>query len=776
MGDGGDGGAGDGGGDGGGGGGDVGFYQPSYDNLSSMYAPSESAMPASSSTDEVEELRRKIMHPAAVGALPLEGTGLSQMYQDWHYGDNGAMPTGGGVRTSNVLDDVTKSWNPYNFNGVYGDNQWGDNGAERSQNIPFGSFNQSFLNSLGYTGSDPYRSGTGLGQAMGNDSGSLESGQYKGYTPEWNNFVANKGLNFEASGGNVGDSATYLRARGADGKQVGDVYRQERDPDNEFGTTVGILASLAGGAAAGGMAAGTGAVAQGAATGAGAAFAGNLSQTADVGSAAKAGAIGGVTGGLGGAVGAVNPAGYAGIDNPTYAKAVNGAISGAGTAAATGQNPLMGAVKGGGGVLTNAGGNYITDQGGKLMDDYFGQSGGAASLGGMLGWEGDYQPPAGAGNYAGNSYQVAQNPPSYDYGSGNFNDYEPPSTNGLSFNKDGSVGSGYQAPAGAGGYGGNPYTPGPQLNMPQADKQGSGNSVMDHFKSMMQSAGQGAKESGIHFQNVGSNLMDMYSRNKQRKQQGALADNLSSMYGPNSPYAKVLEQNLSRHDAASGRRSQVGARQVELQARLAEMNSRNAPTLSKLYDNVGSARNGMLRDAYGMVAGGPNGGGLFGAGQRYLNPPSAYAPGGNVSSGFGSGAGFGNQDLAEGLADGGQPGRREPMVGTKGPVRSGGGGGLSPEVVRAAIAASAPQPGLQNMYVDPINPRSVNDYRERTQGLAFGGPVRGPGGPRDDMVPARLSNQEHVMDAHSVTALGGGNNELGQKRLNALRAKLHGRS
>lgn len=59
-------------------------------------------------------------------------------------------------------------------------------------------------------------------------------------------------------------------------------------------------------------------------------------------------------------------------------------------------------------------------------------------------------------------------------------------------------------------------------------------------------------------------------------------------------------------------------------------------------------------------------------------------------------------------------------------------------------------------------------------GHADGGPIRGPGGPRDDAIPARLSNGEHVFDAESVNALGGGSNERGQMELNKLRALLKG--
>jgi hypothetical protein len=41
------------------------------------------------------------------------------------------------------------------------------------------------------------------------------------------------------------------------------------------------------------------------------------------------------------------------------------------------------------------------------------------------------------------------------------------------------------------------------------------------------------------------------------------------------------------------------------------------------------------------------------------------------------------------------------------------------------------------------------------QAFAFGGSVHGPGGPRDDAIPAWLSNGEHVMDVPTVAAFGG---------------------
>ena len=141
-----------------------------------------------------------------------------------------------------------------------------------------------------------------------------------------------------------------------------------------------------------------------------------------------------------------------------------------------------------------------------------------------------------------------------------------------------------------------------------------------------------------------------------------------------------------------------------------------------------------------------------------------------------------NQDYGnEGVqhhADGG-PVRQEPVIGSKSPVRTGGGGGLSPNAILAAMAAkNAPvsQDGIGALPANYLmNPKAVLDAQMQQAGAyKMGGAVHGPGGPRTDSIPARLSNGEHVMDAASVNALGGGSNEAGQQKLNKLRAMIKG--
>jgi len=53
------------------------------------------------------------------------------------------------------------------------------------------------------------------------------------------------------------------------------------------------------------------------------------------------------------------------------------------------------------------------------------------------------------------------------------------------------------------------------------------------------------------------------------------------MFGQNSAYSQQLRQQLERRDAAGGRRSQYGPREVELQAKLAQMAAQYGPNISQ---------------------------------------------------------------------------------------------------------------------------------------------------------------------------------------------------
>jgi hypothetical protein len=94
--------------------------------------------------------------------------------------------------------------------------------------------------------------------------------------------------------------------------------------------------------------------------------------------------------------------------------------------------------------------------------------------------------------------------------------------------------------------------------------------------------------------------MGLYSAIDQRNRAKSYANGLAGMYGPNSPYAKQLEKRLLTKDAAAGRRSQYGAREVELQARLAEIAQRNAPYMYQAMNAQTQGNNQMFRNILGL--------------------------------------------------------------------------------------------------------------------------------------------------------------------------------
>jgi hypothetical protein len=85
--------------------------------------------------------------------------------------------------------------------------------------------------------------------------------------------------------------------------------------------------------------------------------------------------------------------------------------------------------------------------------------------------------------------------------------------------------------------------------------------------------------SGPDWGGIAEGLVGLYGNRGGGEVPGASAANeavqqqiqdLRAMYAPNSPYAQQLRQTLERKDAAAGRRSQYGPREVQLQAALAD--------------------------------------------------------------------------------------------------------------------------------------------------------------------------------------------------------------
>ncbi len=126
-------------------------------------------------------------------------------------------------------------------------------------------------------------------------------------------------------------------------------------------------------------------------------------------------------------------------------------------------------------------------------------------------------------------------------------------------------------------------------------------------------------------------------------------------------------------------------------------------------------------------------------------------------------------------ADGG---RVEPVIGSRSPLPQGGtGGGLSTNAIVQAMVGRAAGPSPQGAALPTnylVNPRAVLAGQEARADGTQGGAVSGPGGPTGDAIPAWLSDKEHVVTADEITALGDGDNALGQRRMQAFRAQLAG--
>lgn len=91
----------------------------------------------------------------------------------------------------------------------------------------------------------------------------------------------------------------------------------------------------------------------------------------------------------------------------------------------------------------------------------------------------------------------------------------------------------------------------------------------------------------------------IYNGINQRNQAKKLMGQLNGLSAPGGAYEQALRKQLERRDAASGRRSQYGPREVELQAKLAELASRNAPSLVNLMNSSNSGLESALRNLTG---------------------------------------------------------------------------------------------------------------------------------------------------------------------------------
>lgn len=93
-------------------------------------------------------------------------------------------------------------------------------------------------------------------------------------------------------------------------------------------------------------------------------------------------------------------------------------------------------------------------------------------------------------------------------------------------------------------------------------------------------------------------VMQAYSGIQQRNNAKKLMGQLTGLGKAGGPYELALRKQLERRDAAAGRRSQYGPREVELQAKLAELMTRNGGTLAQLMQQQQGGSNAALQGLY----------------------------------------------------------------------------------------------------------------------------------------------------------------------------------
>lgn len=108
-------------------------------------------------------------------------------------------------------------------------------------------------------------------------------------------------------------------------------------------------------------------------------------------------------------------------------------------------------------------------------------------------------------------------------------------------------------------------------------------------------------QSGSGFGDVAAGLGGLYAGYRGMRETNNMLGGLQSLYSQNSPYSQALRQQLERRDAASGRRSQYGPREVELQAKLAQLASGQIPAMAQLNQQQQMIRAAMLKSGIGFA-------------------------------------------------------------------------------------------------------------------------------------------------------------------------------
>lgn len=130
----------------------------------------------------------------------------------------------------------------------------------------------------------------------------------------------------------------------------------------------------------------------------------------------------------------------------------------------------------------------------------------------------------------------------------------------------------------------------PGIN-PSLNSAGTGTESVNMSGNMFPSVGGVVNDSALGL------LPSILATGAAQKAAKGQINNLQQLFAPNSAYAQEMRQQLERRDAAAGRRSQYGNREVELQAKLATLAAAQAPQIQKLYDQRNANRNMLINTA-----------------------------------------------------------------------------------------------------------------------------------------------------------------------------------
>jgi len=128
----------------------------------------------------------------------------------------------------------------------------------------------------------------------------------------------------------------------------------------------------------------------------------------------------------------------------------------------------------------------------------------------------------------------------------------------------------------------------PNNNSFESTNQSGFNNILDQVYGVLGHVGINRGNTG----QIVEGLAGLYQANRQHKQ---AKDLMAMIGGRRDAYGAQLRRQLERRDAASGRRSDYGGRETQLQAALAELDSRNAPGMMQLSNLESLSRLGMLQ-------------------------------------------------------------------------------------------------------------------------------------------------------------------------------------